>query len=247
MGGREQIYQAITLILIVLFVDFLERRRPGQVVDRRNRITLNILALLITASAGEMWKEFLQGGLNVLDLDRIFAPTAIRRLPGAVKILLGLTLADFCLYWVHRYMHRPTLWPTHKFHHSIDELWWLAGSRTSLTHLFLFAVPQVFLAYYIFALSPREAGIAFAVGVVVNVWIHANLWVSLGSLEWLLITPNYHRVHHGAKGLSSRNLGFILTVWDRMFGTYINPETTGKDFALGFVSTRHLFRMIVGL
>jgi sterol desaturase/sphingolipid hydroxylase (fatty acid hydroxylase superfamily) len=247
MEGRAQLYQAITLILIVLFVDFLERSRPGQAVNRRNRLTLNVLALLITATAGELWKEALHGGLNVLDLDRIFAPAAIRRLPGAARILLGLILADFSLYWVHRYMHRPTLWPTHKFHHSIDELWWLAGSRTSLTHLFLFAVPQVFLAYYIFGLSPVQAGIAFSVGVVVNVWIHANLWVGLGPIEWLIITPNYHRVHHGSKGLSSRNLGFILTVWDRMFGTYIDPQKMGKDFALGFVSTRHLFRMIIGL
>ncbi len=247
MDGKEQIYQTITLVAVVLTVDFLERTRPGYVVDRRKSLLLNILALLITAFAGEMWKELLLSGLTVLDLGRIFTSTLIHKLPGAVKIILGLVIADFCLYWVHRYMHRPTLWPTHKFHHSIDEMWWLAGSRTSLTHLFLFAVPQTFLAYCVFALSPLEAGVAFSVGVVVNIWIHSNLRVTLGHLGWLFITPNYHRIHHGSRGLSSKNLGFILTVWDRMFGTYVNPQVEGRDFSLGFVSTRDLLRMIVGI
>jgi sterol desaturase/sphingolipid hydroxylase (fatty acid hydroxylase superfamily) len=134
------------------------------------------------------------------------------------------------------------------FHHSIQELWWLSGSRTSATHLFLFAVPQVFLGYFLLELAPFEAGIAFSAGVVVNIWIHSNIWVDLGLLERVLVTPNYHRIHHGSRGLSSKNLGFILTVWDRMFGTYADPQLVGKDFALGFVSTqKRLFRMLVGV
>jgi sterol desaturase/sphingolipid hydroxylase (fatty acid hydroxylase superfamily) len=49
------------------------------------------------------------------------------------------------------------------------------------------------------------------------------------------------------RGFSNKNLGFVLTIWDRMFGTYLDPKLIGKDFGLGFVSTRkHLFRMIVG-
>lgn len=102
-------------------------------------------------------------------------------------------------------------------------------------HLLLFAVPQVFIGYYLLELAPLEAGIAFSAGVVVNIWIHANIWVDLGPLEWIFITPNYHRIHHGAKDFSSKNLGFILTIWDRIFGTYVDPKLVGKDFALGFV------------
>ena len=89
---------------------------------------------------------------------------------------------------------------------------------------------------------------AFSLGVVVNIWIHANIWVNLGPLQEIFITPNYHRVHHGARGLSNKNLGFILTIWDRMFGTYVSPRSVGKDFALGFIPTRErLLRMLVGL
>jgi sterol desaturase/sphingolipid hydroxylase (fatty acid hydroxylase superfamily) len=97
-------------------------------------------------------------------------------------------------------------------------------------------------------LSVAEAGAAFSFGVVVNIWIHANIWVDLGPLEKVLITPNYHRIHHGAKGLTNKNLGFVLTVWDRMFGTYVAPDATGKDFALFAVPTgKRLVRMLIGL
>lgn len=245
---KEQIYETVTLIVIILFVDFLERTRPGFAVNRKRDLKLNILALGVTAFAGEIWKPLILNSCDALRLDKLLSVTGLSTFPGATKIILGLIAADFCLYWVHWAMHRPPLWRTHAFHHSIPELWWLSGARTSLMHLFLFAVPQLLLGYYILRLTSAEAGIAFSIGVVVNVWIHANIWVNLGHLEWILITPNFHRVHHGTKGFTRKNLGFILTIWDRMFGTYADPRVTGKDFSLFAVSSKNkLLRMVLGL
>ena len=247
MNEIQQLYQALTLVAVVLFFNFLERRRPGYPVDRKRDLPLNILAILVVIVAGEMWKMLILNGLNVLKVSKVLSFAGLHLLPGAVKIILGLILADFCLYWVHWAMHRPRLWPTHAFHHSIAEVWWLSGARTSVTHLFLFAVPQILLAYYIFRLTPVEAGVAFSIGVMVNVWIHINVKVNLGPLERIFITPDYHRIHHGAKGLSRKNLGFVFTIWDRLFGTYVNPHSRGKDYELFSVSTRKgLLRMVLG-
>jgi sterol desaturase/sphingolipid hydroxylase (fatty acid hydroxylase superfamily) len=72
--------------------------------------------------------------------------------------------------------------------------------------------------------------------------------VNLGPVEWILITPDYHRIHHGARGYARRNLGFVFTIWDRIFGTYVNPQSTVKDYDLFAVSTgKRLLRMVVGL
>ncbi|MGD0883550.1 MAG: sterol desaturase family protein [Thermodesulfovibrionales bacterium] len=70
--------------------------------------------------------------------------------------------------------------------------------------------------------------------------LRLNIIANLGHLEWLLITPNFHRIHHGTRGrgLASKNLGFVLTFWDRMFRTYANPQTIGDAFALSSVSMR---------
>jgi sterol desaturase/sphingolipid hydroxylase (fatty acid hydroxylase superfamily) len=249
MIAREQIYQTVTLILIVGLLDTLERTRPRFPVNRKLNLRLNIIAILMVIFGGELCKTALIRGFDALNLSAPLAFGITRKLPSVVKMLLVVVIADFCLYWVHRGMHRRRiLWLTHVFHHSIDQLWWLSGSRTSMTHLLLFAAPQVFLVYYVFHFTPIEAGIAFSIGVIVNVWIHTNISVNLGHLEWLLITPNFHRMHHGTKGLAGKNLGFVLTVWDRMFLTYANPQTFGEDFALSSVSTHgRLLRMIAGI
>ena len=247
VADKEILYQAITLIAVVLIFDLLERSRPGHPVDRRKDLGLNVLAIIVVIVAGEAWQWLILSAFRTADLIGSVTAGPIG-IPGVVKIFLGLVIADFSLYWVHRGMHwNSLLWRTHVFHHSIEHLWWLSGSRTSIMHLLLFALPQVLIAYVILRLSPQEAGIAFSIGVLVNIWIHTNLWVDLGPLEWLFITPNYHRVHHGGRGLVRTNLGFIFTVWDRMFGTYTDPRSIERNLALGFVPTRNrLIRMIVG-
>ncbi len=246
--STTELYQAITLILIVLLVDILERTRPGFTISKKRELGLNMFALAVVIVWGELVKELVLSGFHATRLEAILPLETLHEVPSFLKIILAILLGDFSLYWVHRAMHRnPTLWRTHAFHHSISEIWWLSGSRTSMTHLFLFAVPQIFIVYYLLGLTPLEAGIAFSFGVIVNVWIHINVWVNLGPLEWLIITPNFHRVHHGAKGYTDRNLAFVLTIWDRMFGTYTDPQVTGKDFSVLAVPTRdRLFRMIVG-
>jgi sterol desaturase/sphingolipid hydroxylase (fatty acid hydroxylase superfamily) len=247
MNG-DKLFEAMTLVAVVLLFDFFERRRPGHAVDRRWEMPVNLLSIATVIVAGEIWKEFLLKEFTAVDLARLLSPAGLYRLPPVVKMVLGIILADFSLYWVHRGMHwNKLLWRTHAFHHSIEHLWWLSGSRTSVTHLFLFAFPQVFIASSLFRLTPLEAGAVFSFGVAVNVWIHTNLWVNIGPLAWLLITPNYHRIHHGSRGLLRTNLGFVFTIWDRMFGTYADPHAVGKDFAMGFVPTRNrLLRMIIG-
>jgi sterol desaturase/sphingolipid hydroxylase (fatty acid hydroxylase superfamily) len=248
MVSQEELYQVITFIGVVALFDSLERFRPGFPVDRKHDLSINILAMVIVIIVGEIWKSVISQGFSTVGLRLEIFPGLLHRIPGGLKILLAVILTDFSLYWVHRYMHRPLLWRTHSFHHSIAEIWWLAGSRTSVTHLFLFAVPQIIIGRYIFALSAWETGVAYSFAVVVNLWVHTNIWVDIGPLEWLLITPNYHRIHHGATGLGSSNLAFVFTVWDRMFGTYADPKVLGKDYKVFSVPTgRRLARMIAGI
>jgi sterol desaturase/sphingolipid hydroxylase (fatty acid hydroxylase superfamily) len=142
----------------------------------------------------------------------------------------------------------PLLWRTHVFHHSIEDLYWLSGARTSALHLLLFALPQVLLAYYVLGLSAIEASVAFSIGVVVNLWVHTNVRADLGPLGWLLITPDYHRIHHGASQRSARNLGFVFTVWDRVFGTYEDPRRVRETGPLGLAEREaSLPRMVIGV
>jgi len=248
MITKELLYQVITFVLTVGILDFAERRRPRFPVNRLHNLGLNITAMLVVIFTGELWKPLLIMTFDALNIASVLTLDGMTSTPGVGRILMGLIIADLCLYWVHRGMHRRRLlWLTHAFHHSIDQLWWLSGSRTSVTHLFLFAAPQVILGYYVFQLNALEAGIAFSIGIIVNVWIHTNISVNLGPMQWLIITPDYHRVHH-ARGFSGKNLGFVLTIWDRLFGTFADPQVVVEGAPLSSVSTHNrLIRLIVGV
>jgi sterol desaturase/sphingolipid hydroxylase (fatty acid hydroxylase superfamily) len=242
------IIQVITFVTTVLFFEYLERSRPGFSIKRNHELLLNITAIVLTVFAGEYAKETISYGFESVHLSAVVSFAWLTLLPGAVKISIAIVLTDFSLYWVHWAMHRKILRRTHSFHHSIGVMWWLAGARTSIAHLFLFAIPQIFIGFYLLKLTLFQAGITVSFGIVVNLWIHTNLWVDLKPLDWLIITPNYHRIHHGAKGYSGKNLGFVFTIWDRMFGTFKDTQSTGKDFPLYAVATKNrLVRMLIGL
>jgi sterol desaturase/sphingolipid hydroxylase (fatty acid hydroxylase superfamily) len=244
----EQIVQTITLIIVVLIVDCFERLRPAFPVNRRRELPLNLLAMAAVMLLGEQAKIIAHDFFKFIHLESFVSLSSLTSLPGPAKFILAIVLTDFSLYWVHRAMHGKLLWPTHRFHHSIGEIWWLSGARTSFTHLCLFAAPQIFIAYYLLDLSSFQIGLALSFAVGINIWLHANIRVNLGVFEKVLVTPNYHRIHHGAEGLTDKNLGFVFTIWDRLFGTYISPKTTGRDFPLFAEPVRkRLLRLFAGI
>src|SRR5262249_35756118 len=133
---------------------------------------------------------------------------SVQAWPGAVKIALALVMVDFLIYWIHRAQHRfDSLWRTHRWHHSIEQMYWFAGFRTSFLHSFLYNTPQAAVPMLVFKLSPLQAGIGYSIALFIQFWEHTNVKVNLGPLRWIFITPQYHRVHHSATRASGMNLG----------------------------------------
>jgi hypothetical protein len=52
-------------------------------------------------------------------------------------------------------------------------------------------------------------------------WYHTKHIGKLGVLEYIIVTPSQHRVHHAInKEYIDKNLGAIFCIWDRTFGTF---------------------------
>jgi hypothetical protein len=52
-------------------------------------------------------------------------------------------------------------------------------------------------------------------------WYHTQHINKMGFLEYILVTPSHHRVHHAInKEYLDKNLSQILIIWDKLFGTY---------------------------
>ncbi|MDZ8078040.1 MAG: sterol desaturase family protein [Nostoc sp. DcaGUA01] len=159
----------------------------------------------------------------------------ILSLPVWIRVIIAYLLSDLSSYLLHRAMHRNQfLWLAHHWHHSIKSLWWLAGQKISLTSSFLFQF--AFIWFPLLYIPPEVMIFVFLHNTVNSHWTHLNIkrkpWMRV--MEWVYCTPSLHSLHHyQAQG---KNLGVMFTFFDRIFGTYVDPDTVDRNqdqFGLG--------------
>ena len=167
------------------------------------------------------------------------------------SLIIGyLLVADFGAYWAHRLLHTRTLWATHAFHHSAKHLNVMAGLRASPIHLAVFLAPPM-IAFWVFP-YPEFGAVAlgvFLLQIANQHYLHSNIrFPKQKLLEKFLVTPRMHFVHHSAiREFSDSNYGFILSVWDRFFGTFTDPESVPTNDALGLDEDYSKWRMLIGI
>ncbi len=133
---------------------------------------------------------------------------------------------DFYIYVFHRAQHRNRwLWRTHEAHHSGKDVDWLAGSRS---HSLEILINQT-VEYAPIVLLGAHPDVALMKGVLDAVWgmyIHSNVDVRSGWLQYVVNGPEMHRWHH-ADSVDRRSVNFStkIAVWDWLFGTaYLPPD-----------------------
>ena len=141
--------------------------------------------------------------------------------PLALRVTLSLLIYDFLQWLQHWIRHKvPVLWHFHVIHHSQRELNLFTDLRVHFVEYFVSRGVE-FIPMLLLGLQPFEV---LWVATVMS-WhtrlAHANVRTNYGPLGHLLVSPQYHRVHHSIDPEHvDRNFGAILTVWDRLFGTY---------------------------
>ena len=144
-------------------------------------------------------------------------------LPAALPIVGAIMLLDCTSYWRHRFEHNSAFWRFHATHHADTALHWLSVMRKHPVARFLSLIvdtlPALALGLPIWAI-----GIALLLRNWWAYFIHADVPWTLGPASWVLISPAAHRLHHAREGeLAGSNFGGFLSIWDRMFGTYVDP------------------------
>jgi sterol desaturase/sphingolipid hydroxylase (fatty acid hydroxylase superfamily) len=145
--------------------------------------------------------------------------------------LLLFVFIDFTEYWFHRLSHEINfLWSAHQVHHQSTFFNLTVGLRTSLF------IPVFNLFFYllfpVLGFDPLLMVFIIFIQGIYQLLIHTQLVGKLGFIEYILVTPSAHRVHHGKNDIYlDRNYGKCLVVWDRIFGTY-QAETETVEFGL---------------
>ena len=134
---------------------------------------------------------------------------------------------DFCYYWKHRFGHQwRILWASHSAHHQSEEYNLSTALRqTSTDYLgFVFYLPMYLAG------TPAEVMISVgSLNLVYQFWVHTRHVNRLGVLDYILVTPSNHRVHHAKNpAYIDKNYGGVFILWDRMFGTFCDERSDEK-------------------
>ena len=135
--------------------------------------------------------------------------------------LTAFMCIDFASYWSHRLNHKINFfWNQHIIHHSSEEFNMACALRQSISNILgygaLFMIPAAILGV------PQEViAILAPLHLFGQFWYHTQHIGKLGWLEYIIVTPSQHRVHHAINPIYiDKNLSAIFCIWDRIFGTF---------------------------
>lgn len=149
----------------------------------------------------------------------------------AVQVVAIVMLGDLVAYWGHRLQHRVDfLWRFHSVHHTSTEIDWLAAHREhpidGLYTQGLVNLPALLLG---FSLAPVLGVVAFR--SMWAIFIHSNVRIPLGPLQYFVGSPKLHRWHH-AKSRDVGNYANLAPWLDVLFGTYHCPENDPDELGV---------------
>lgn len=221
---RVVVVGPVSLLVIAVFL-VAERVRPAQrrpLIARGHRHDLlfavftSLFVFPVVTALALSFSEVLTRTLPWIVLPR----TGL--VPRWAATALIFVAMDGCNWAAHLANHRVlALWRFHEVHHSQEDLNVLSVFRTH---------PLIHFSYLV-ALVPGLVLVAngtlsrtlLVVYAAIVAFAHSNTNLGFGPLGRVLVSPNFHRIHHQLDGPQDVNLGFALTIWDQMFHRAVFP------------------------
>ncbi len=215
---------AVPLFTGLMLLEFFVARKKGKKIFNFNNSIANINVgiaerLLDTFVVGLFYfvYDYLQKHFGVFDIKP--------------SILLWVTLlicTDFMWYWYHRLAHEINIfWAAHVVHHQSEDFNYTVSARIT--------VFQAFIRTGFWTVLPI---IGFPAEMITSVLLvhglypfftHTQLIGKMGILEYIMVTPSHHRVHHASNPqYLDKNYGDVFIIWDKLFGTFQKEEDQEK-------------------
>jgi sterol desaturase/sphingolipid hydroxylase (fatty acid hydroxylase superfamily) len=205
----------------VMFCAFTGEVIASYFIRRDGFYERNDTLVNLAVAAGYVVASLTYGAVIVLILYPLYQLTPLRwSMDSWWHWATMFVVNDFCFYWSHRASHvLRFMWASHAVHHNSHLLNLSTGMRNSWVGGavdWVFFAPVVALGFhpaYLFAIVPIASGWDYM--------CHTPYVGRLPGLDLIFNTPSNHRVHHATnKRYLDRNLGGMLIIWDRIFGTY---------------------------
>ncbi len=239
-GGSPRPRKEVRLTSVVIFgslvfvalAEFCRPRRKREFPALRRRLgnisiwLLNIVLAAFTFAPPDTFRPQLAVALGV----------ALPSWPIAnwwLSFVAAFLLLDFLQYAMHRCQHAvPLLWRLHALHHSDPDI----DVTTSVRHHpieYLLAAGFYWLAVLALDIPVvvvmSHALTVFAAAALTHGNIRLPEWLER-LLQPVVITLDLHLIHHSiSSDEANANFGAVLSVWDRLFGTYVRFSRAQQD------------------
>lgn len=147
----------------------------------------------------------------------------IRTQPMWIQLAIFFVVHDLYIYWFHRWQHSNAwLWRIHEAHHSTRDVDWLSGSRSHSIEILINQTIE--FAPIMLLAAPEIAVMKGAIDAIWGMYIHSNINVRSGWLQYIINGPEMHRWHHALdEHAHNKNFSTKLAIWDWLFGTAYHP------------------------
>jgi len=242
----ETVYRLIVFSIVLVILLLVEQLVPARHRSYGTRLISNLslqlvnigltLALPISLSAAALFAVYETAGLF---------NSALSAYGLWTKIIISWLVIDLVMYWLHRAYHGVGfLWRIHRVHHCDQAV---DVTTTFRTHPFEILITVCVRAGTIVLLGMPLLGVIIYEILVacMATFIHANVRIHSDldrGLRWLFVTPKMHLIHHGRQIADyNSNYGLVLSIWDRLFGTYRHEsvEQSGMRCGLQDLSAKH--------
>lgn len=212
--------------------------RKDRTQKRSSRWVTNWALVILDTVALRIFVPVLAVGTAVYAEAKGWGLFSFTDLPTWLEIALAILLLDMAVYAQHVASHKiPILWRFHKVHHVDRDIDVTTGARFHPIEILL---SMAYKLACVLLIGPAAIAV-FLFEVILNasaMFNHSNVKLPLGFdrvLRTLIVTPDMHRVHHSIiQRETDSNYGFFLSIWDRLFRTYIaQPELGHDDVVIG--------------
>lgn len=183
---------------------------------------VNLVTGFITIAVQGVLKTVLLGGIYPAVYEYRLWDLGLT-LPAWVTGFFMYTFIQFGTHWLY---HKVRLfWCLHEVHHSATEMNVTTGLRTSV-----FDIVSLDLFYLLIPLAGVHPLIYFILYTINKFWgafIHISEKIAgrIPVLEYLLVTPSAHQVHHASNiPYLDKNYGEVVPWFDMLFGTYAREK-----------------------
>ena len=213
----KSLFVAVPIFMFLIALEALVAKRRGIRINRQADVITSLSSGLTKiirdgvkygfAIIGYSW---LVNNLTVFHIENIW-----------LAVIIAFLVQDFTGYCTHRLKHRVNiLWNRHIIHHSSEDFNLACALRQSISNAINFST--------IFMIPAALLGVPVKIFIILGpihfffqFWYHTQLISKMGLLEYFLVTPSHHRVHHAINPeYIDKNYGQILIIWDKLFGSF---------------------------